>query len=138
MGRDIFAVDLLFRNTVLVNTQTGKNRPGSRVDLGTTITDDTDNDLLPRVFAPCLAVRPRAHVLDVLEHADQRSGEEEVILVVHCDGNEEFRMSGFSEKSLTQGEAILEECRRVTRCGGISHVSELITIGRFGMGDSVK
>lgn len=135
MGRHVLAVDLLLGNPILVNTQPGQHCPSARVDLRTTVADHADNNLLPRVFAPSLAVGTGTHVLDILEHTDQSASEEEIVLVVHGDDDEELRVPGFREKLLAQGVALLEEIRRVAGRRRVPHMGKLVASRRFSVRD---
>lgn len=128
MGCDIVAVDLLFGNAFLVHTHTGQESFGSGVDLSATITDDTDNDLLPGFLSPCLAsTRAVAHVLDVLEDTHHGAGKEDIVLIVHGDDNEQLSVSRLTKEPLSQGEIAIVEIVGVTCSCGISHVGKLIS-----------
>jgi len=128
MGCDILSVDLLLGDTLLVHTHTGQKSLGSGVDLGTTVTDDTDDDLLPRVFTPCLTVGAVTHVLDVLENTGHGSGKQNIVLVIHCHDNEQLGMAGLCEEPLSQCEVVVVEVIGIASRSGISHVCELITL----------
>lgn len=123
---DILAIDLLLRNAVLVDAQAGKHGPRPGVDLGTSVADHAHDDLLPRLLAPRLAVGPRAHVFNVLEHTDQGPGEEELILVVHRDGDKELRVSRLGKEFLTQREALVVEIRGIARRSRVAHMRKLV------------
>ena len=130
----VLAVDLLLGDSVLVDTQSGQHCASSRANFGTTITDHTDDNFLPSILAPGFAAGSRAHVLNVLEHTDHGAGEKEIVFIVHGDGDEKLRVSGFSKQSLAQGEAVLVEVQRIARRRGITHVGELVTSRGFSVG----
>lgn len=127
----ILTVHLLLRNSVLVHAQTSQHGPGTRVNLGAPVADDADDDLLPRLLAPRLAVCSRAHVLDVFEHANHGPGEEKLVFIVHSHCNKELSMPRLCKKFLTQGEALVVEIRRITCRRGIPHVREFIAARRL-------
>lgn len=134
VGCYVLAVDLLLGDSVLVDTQTSQNSASPRVDLSTAITDHTDDNLLPSILAPGFAARAGDHVLDVFENTAHCAREQEVIFIIHGDGNEQFCVSRFGEKLLTQREAFFEEIVRIACCSRITHVRELITPRRFSVG----
>jgi hypothetical protein len=125
------AVDLLLSNPILINAHASKHGTSPRVDLGTTVTDNAHDNLLPRLLAPRFALLPVTHVLDILENATHRSRKENVIFVVHGHDNEEFCVSWFGEKALAQGEFVLIEFGGVAGCGRIAHMCELVSLRRL-------
>jgi hypothetical protein len=128
VGRDVLAVDLLLGDTLLVHTHTREKSPRTGVDLSATIANDTHNNLLPGVFAPRLALGTLAHVLDVLEHANHGPGKENLVLVVHCNDDEELRVSRLAEELLAKSEVALVEFGRVASRRRVAHVREFITL----------
>lgn len=128
MRRDILSVNLLLGNTLLIDTHTGQQRSCSRVDLGTTVTDDAHHNLLPGVLAPGLAFRPLAHVLDVLEHTNHGARKQNLVLVVHGYDNEELCVPRLAEELLAQSEVLLVELGRVAGGSRVSHMGELVAL----------
>lgn len=128
MRRDVLVVDLLLRNTLLIHTHTSQQRSGPRIDLGATIADDTDDDFFPRILAPRLAVGTVAHVLDVLKDAHHCASEQHVVLVVHCDDDEELCVAGLAEQALAQGEVFVVEVAWIAGCRRVAHVCELVAL----------
>ena len=133
VGGHVLAADLLLRNTLLEDPKTGEHCPGPRVDLGSTIADDTYDDFLPSFFAPGLAVCPRAHVLYVFENPNHCSREEKIVFVVHGNNDEKLGIAGLCEQPLSQSESCIIELRRVASSCGISHVGELVSFRWLSM-----
>lgn len=100
MRGDIFSVDLLLGNAFLINTQTREDCLCARVNLRSTVTDNTHYNLLPGFFAPRFAVGAITHVFDVLENADHGASEKHIIFVVHGNNNEEFGVSRLAKELL--------------------------------------
>jgi len=138
MRSHVLAVDLLLGDAILVNTECSQDGSRSRIDLSSSIADDAHHDLLPRVLAPRLAVGPRVHVLDVLDHTHHRTRKQLVLLVVHGDDDEKLSMPWLRKQLLAQGEALCIEMRRIACGGGVAHMSELVTLGRLCMRDLIE
>ncbi|KAI6748718.1 hypothetical protein HG531_007665 [Fusarium graminearum] len=115
MGCDGLVVDVLLGNAFLINTHTSQKSPSSGVNLGSTITDNTNNNLFPGVFAPCLAVWSVTHVLDVLEYTRHGSGKQNLVLVVHCYDNEQLGVPRLAEEPLSQRKIVVVKIVWVAR-----------------------
>ena len=138
VGRHVLVVDLLLCNAFLVNSHGSQNGLSTLVDLCAAVTDDADDNLLPGILSPSLAIGPRIHVLNVLDDANHCPCEELILLVVHCDYDEQLRVSWLCEKSLAKSEAFFVEAGRVTRSGCISHVCEFVALASGSVGDLVE
>lgn len=125
--RDIFTIDLLLCNTVLVDSHCCEHGSCSRVDLCTSIRHDTHDNLLPSLLSPRLGRRPRVHVLDILDHTNQRPREQLILLVVHCNDNEQLGLARLRKQALSQGEAFLAEFAGIARRSTVSHMCEFVS-----------
>jgi hypothetical protein len=138
MRSHILAVDLLLSDAILVDTKRCQDSSGPRVDFSTSVADDAHYDLLPRVLAPRLAVCPRVHVLDVLDHTNHCARKQLVLLIVHGDDDEELGVPWLCKQLLAQCEALCIEVSGVAGGGGVSHMRELVTLGGLCMRDLVQ
>jgi hypothetical protein len=128
VGRDVFVVNLFLGDALLVDAHGRKKRARALVDLCAAVADDADDNLLPRVLAPRLAVGAGVHELDVLDDANHGARKQLVLLVVHGDDDEQLRRARLGEELLAQGEALGVELGRVAGGGRIAHVSELVAL----------
>jgi hypothetical protein len=128
VGCDVFVVHLFLGDALLVDAHGRKKRTRALVDLCAAVADDADDNLLPRVLAPRLAVGAGVHELDVLDDANHGARKQLVFLVVHGDDNEQLRRARLGEELLAQGEALGVEFGRVAGGGRIAHVGELVAL----------
>jgi hypothetical protein len=128
MGCDGFVVDMLLGDAFLVYTHTSQQSPGPGVDLGSTIADNTNDDLLPGVFTPCLTVWSVTHVLDVLENTSHGSGKQNLVLVVHCHDDEQLSVARLAEEPLSQRKVVIVEIVGIARSSGIAHVCKFVSL----------
>ena len=126
MRSHVFAIDLLLRDTILIDAHCSKNSLRTWIYLCTTIADDTNNDLLPRILSPGIAVITRVHVFNVLNHTTHGPSEELIFLIVHGYDDEKLSMARLCEKSLAQCEAFFIKLGRIASGRRISHVRKLI------------
>src|SRR5205809_4377221 len=80
--RNILAINLLLRNTILIDAHSSQNSSCSRVDLSTTIADHADHNLLPRFLSPRLTVRPSVHELNILDYAHHCTRKQFIFFIV--------------------------------------------------------
>ena len=76
------------RDAVLIRAYSRHNAEGPRVDLLTTVADNTDNHFFPSIFAPRLAAVAFTQIGNVLHDAVHRPGKLAVILVVQGHNDE--------------------------------------------------
>ena len=82
MGGDRLVVDNVFSDSVLVNTHGGKDVQGLWVDLGTTIRNNADDDLLPGIRTPGTRTVAGGEMANVLHHTVHGSGEKNLIFLL--------------------------------------------------------
>lgn len=88
MGGDRLVVDNVLGDTVLVDTHGGKDVEGLGVDLCTTVRDNTDDDLLPGIGAPCAGAVAGGEMANVLHDTVHCSCEENLIFLLDLKRNE--------------------------------------------------
>jgi hypothetical protein len=93
MGGYILAGDTVLGNALLVATHQVEDLEGTLVDLGATIRDNADYDLLPAVWSPHLRAGAAAKVGNVLDNCVHRPDEEDFVFVVHSQDNKELRLA---------------------------------------------
>ena len=93
MCRDFFLVDLVLCNAVLIHSHCCQRIQRPRVDLASSIGDHTDNNLLPPIRAPGPRLFSRTEVGDVPHDPMHRSGEVDLVLVVHGNTDKQFGLA---------------------------------------------
>lgn len=138
MCRDILAIDFVLCDSVLVDTKSAQNCARPRIDLETTIAHDTNDNLLPSIFAPSLAGVSAVHILNVLYYADHCAREQYFVFIVHRDHDEQFCMSRLGEKALSKRKSLLVEVGRIASSCSIAHMCEFVSFGRLGVRDLIE
>jgi len=128
MGGDILAGDTVFGNALLVATHQVEDLEGTLVDLGATIRDNTDYDLLPSVWSPHLRACAAAKIGNILDNCVHRPDEEDFVFVIHGQDDEEFRLAAIEIRS--QGILLAHKLIGVTCSRSVAHLGELLTLFR--------
>jgi len=138
MSGDIFSIDLLLRNAILVHTHGGQHSSCPGIDLCTSVAHDANNNLFPGILSPGLAAIPGIHKLNVFDHTHHCPREKLVLLVVHGNHNEEFGMPWFGEELLSQCKLLIIKVSWIASRGGVSHVSIFVSLGRLDVVDLIE
>ena len=126
MGGNILATDAILGNALLVATHQVEDLEGTLVDLGATIGDNADYNLLPAVRAPHLRAGAAAKEGDVLDDSIHCPNEEDFVFVVHCQDNEELRSASIEIRP--EGILLAHKLIGVTCGRGVAHLGELLAL----------
>jgi hypothetical protein len=128
MRGNCFAIDDVLRNAILVCANSRDSTQSARIDLLTSIANDTNDDLLPSVLPPSLAAIALTQISDILHDAMHRAREQRVVLIVHRHDDEQLRPAGRVIVYLAQCESVVFEVVRIARRGRITHMCELALV----------
>ena len=123
-----FAVDEVGRDAVLVCTNDCNSAQRAQVDLLTPVADDTNDDFLPAILSPELAVFTTTEISDILHDTVHGACEQRVVLLVHRNDDEELRQPGWLAEHLAQRESVVLEVVRIARRSRIAHMCELALV----------
>lgn len=126
MGGDVLASDAVLGNALLVATHQVEDLEGTLVDLGATIGDNADYDLLPAIRSPHLRAGAAAKESNVLNDCVHCPNEENFVFVVHCQNNEELRFAPIEIRP--EGIFLAHKLIRVTCGRGVPHLGELLAL----------
>lgn len=118
-------IDIILGDTVLVNPHSCQGIQCARVDVPTSIRDDTDDNLLPAVLAPGPGFAAAAEMGNVFHDGVHCSREANFVLVVHGDAYDKLRLSDCPTDILTQLVSSVDKVVRIAGDSCVSHVREL-------------
>ena len=76
--------------SILIGAHSSDDTQSPRVNLGSTVANDTNDDLLPALFTPCLTAVAFAQMRNILDDTVHGAAEEILFLVVHSHHNEQL------------------------------------------------
>lgn len=118
-------VDEVLGDAVLVHTHGGQRVERTGMNLLATIRDDADDDLLPSLLTPGAGLGTGAEVRHVLHNGVHGASEIDLVLVVHGDADEQFRLASSAADALSQLVSTFDKVVGVACDGCVAHVSEL-------------
>jgi len=102
MGSNLLSIDRSrYLVAVLIDPKARQESTGAWIDLFDTITYDAHHNLSPRPLAPS-ALTGSLHIVDILEYSGQRSSKQILLLIIHCDDDEEFNLPWHMVQLLSQ------------------------------------
>ena len=90
MGLDFLSVDQVLGDSILIDAHRNKDIEHPRMNVSTAIGDDAHDDFLPSILSPYSAPGSGAEMCDVAHNPMHCSRKEDLVLVVHGDGDEEL------------------------------------------------
>ena len=126
MSGNVLAGDTVLRNALLVATHQVEDLEGTLVDLGATIRDNTDHDLLPTVWTPHLRAAAAAKEGNVLDNCVHRPDEENFVFIVHGQDDEELGLPPIEIRP--EGILLAHKFIGVTCGGSVAHLRKLLTL----------
>ena len=120
VGGDLSLVDEVLGDAILIDAHGRQSIQGPCMDLTSAIRDDTDDDLLPTIFAPGARFRSGTEMRDVLHDRMHGSSKVQFVLIVHGHADEQLRLSGGRPEVLSQFVAPLDEIVRIAGDSGVA------------------
>lgn len=128
MRRRLLSIDTFLHDAILIDTDSSKHIKRVLVTRIDAVENQTYHDFLPRrsTFVPEFGLLDVDNVSNVLHYTMQRTGGQDLVLVVVCDGDQKLRMT--IVHGWTKVVAVPErEVVGIARGSCVSHVCELLT-----------